>query len=320
MARPWRIQFPGALYHVASRGNNRQSVYLSDDDRTDFLDLLARVQERFSLEIFTFCLMSNHYHLFLRTPQANLAAALHWLNATYTNHFHRRHRRCGHLFQSRYHAILVTDEAHWLHLSMYIHLNPVRAGLADDPADYKWSSFRDYVRPQARFPWLNRSPILSGYGSTDPARRRNYRTECLMLAGKKPQFGKELINRVVLGSAETLRELARKHPPAGQAETVPDFRQALRPSKDARTELQRVAEAFGKDLTRLRLKARGEPPVRLAAYYHLVEHCGMSVTRVGKLMEVSVSAVSKGLARFRIRLKNNPQLRERMKAISNVKT
>lgn len=318
MARPWRIQFPNALYHVTARGNNRQAIYLSDSDRADFLELLSRSHQRFSLEILAFCLMTNHYHLFLQTPQANLSAALHWINATYTNHFHRRHRRNGHLFQGRYQAILITEEAHWLHLSMYLHLNPIRAGLVDDPADYKWSSFRDYARSQARFPWLNRSPILAEYGSNDSSRRRHYRNECLALAAKQPNFWKELLNRVVLGSAEALAELVRKYPPSGQADTVPDFRRAARPPVDPKAELGRVARAFGKDPASL--NKRGALPLRLAAYYHLVEHGGMSATQVGNLMGVSVSAVSKGLARFGSQLEINRSLRARMESMSNVKT
>ena len=318
MARPWRIQFPNAHYHVTARGNNRQAIFLSDADRSDFLDLLARAHDRFSLEVFAFCLMTNHYHLFLRTPQANLAAALHWINATYTHRFHRRHRRSGHLFQGRYQAILITDEAHWFHLSMYLHLNPVRAGLVEDPADYKWSSFRDYLRPQSRFAWLNRSVILAGYGSQDSAGRRRYRNECLALVGKKPQFWKELINRAVLGSAETLAELVRKYPPAGQAHTVPDFREAARPPVEVQAELARVAKAFGK--SPVALHQRGRHPLRLAAYYHLVEQKGMSVTQVGKLLGVSASAVSKGLARLRAQLNKDRSLRACIEAMSNVKT
>jgi len=100
MARPWRIQYEDAVYHVIARGNNRQDIFLIDEDRQDFLELLGQTSERFNLEIFAFCLMSNHFHLFLRTPEANLAPAMHWLNATYSIHFLHRHHRSGHLLQS----------------------------------------------------------------------------------------------------------------------------------------------------------------------------------------------------------------------------
>jgi REP element-mobilizing transposase RayT len=102
MARPWRIQFPGAIYHVTARGNNRQDIFAGDDDRRLFLELLARAADRFRLDLFAFGLMTNHYHLFLRTWESNLAAAMKWLNAASTGHFNRRRHRSGHLFQGQY--------------------------------------------------------------------------------------------------------------------------------------------------------------------------------------------------------------------------
>jgi len=316
MARPWRIQFPDAIYHVTARGNNRQAIFLLDSDRHDFLLLLARASDRFGLQLFAFCLMTNHYHLFLRTPDANLAASLQWLNATYTARFHRRHRRNGHLFQGRYKSVLVTDEAHWFHLSMYLHLNPIRARLVDDPADYQWSSFRDYTRPTSRFPWLDRSTILSSYSPQETAARRFYRKECLSLSEKKPKFWEDWRNRVVLGSEEVLAELVKKYPPAGRAEAVPAFRRAARPPVEVQAELVQVSRALGQ--VGEGRKKRGDLPVRLAAYYHLVEQRGMSLTKVGAAMGVSVYAVSKGLARFRQRLAEDKDLRDKIKAMSNV--
>src|SRR4030042_904598 len=117
MALPWRIQFPGAVYHVTARGNNRQDIFSGPEDRREFLELLGRAASRFGLKVFAFCLMSNHYHLFLCTLQPNLAAAMKWLNGTYTARCNRRHQRSGHLFQGRYKSILVADEAPWPQLS-----------------------------------------------------------------------------------------------------------------------------------------------------------------------------------------------------------
>ena len=311
MARPWRIQFPGAIYHVTSRGNNRQAIYLDDGDRADFLDLLSRGHARFNLQIFAFCLMTNHYHLFLRTPAANLAAALQWLNATYTGRFNRRHHRSGHLLQGRYRSVLVADEAHWLHLSIYLHLNPVRAGLVHDPADYEWSSFRDYTRPRPRFPWLAPSEVLAGYGSNENTRRRHYRQECLGLAGRQPKFWQELQNDLILGGRELRQEWARKYPPAGQAEAVPAYRKARRAQFDFAAELKRVSQAFGQ-FREGPCPGRKGSLARLVAYHHLVEHCGASVRQAAKLLGVGPSAVSQGIARFRRRLAEDEALRARV--------
>ena len=316
MARPWRIQFPNALYHVTARGNNRQAIYLNEGDRRDFLDLLRRAHERFRLQILAFCLMPNHYHLFVRTPKANLAAALQWLNATYTARFHRRHRRSGHLFQGRYKSVLVADEAHWLHLSMYLHLNPLRANLVEDPGDYEWSSCRDYTRAKSRFPWLEPEEILTQYGSGEASRRRRYRDECLALSGKRPEFWKNLRAGIVLGSRELVRDLARRYPPAGNPGAVPAFRSASRPPLDFEAERLRVAKAFGlrADAPRRKLDA----PARIAAYYHLVEHCGASTSRVADWMGVGQPAVSKGIARFREQLQEDARLRAKMETLAQM--
>ena len=139
MARPWRIQYEGAIYHVASRGNGRQALFLEDADRQDFLKLLAQAQDRFHLHLFAFCLMTNHYHLLLRTPDANLSDALKWLNTTFASQFMLRYRRGGHIFQGRFKSVLVEDDTYWQHLSFYIHLNPVRAGIVEEPQEYPWS-------------------------------------------------------------------------------------------------------------------------------------------------------------------------------------
>ncbi|OGP61401.1 MAG: hypothetical protein A2V67_01895 [Deltaproteobacteria bacterium RBG_13_61_14] len=315
MSRPWRIQFPGAIYHVTARGNDRQAIFRNNADREAFLELLGRSRDRFHLRLFAFCLMTNHYHLFLQTPQPNLAAALHWLNATYSGRFNRLHRRSGHLFQGRYQAALVTQETHWLHLSIYLHLNPVRAGLVDDPADYEWSSFRDYTRARSRFPWLSPAAVLDAYGLNPIAARRGYRRECLSLSGRPANFWEQWRTALTLAAQERLREWAKKYPPAGQAETVPAFRRAARGALNLPAELKRVSAAFGRAVEEPG-RGRHGSLARLAAYYHLVEHCGGSVRETAGSLGVGASAVSQGLIRFRRKLQSDPRLRDRVQALA----
>jgi REP element-mobilizing transposase RayT len=316
MSRPWRIQFPGAAYHVSARGNNRQTIFRDRPDREVFLELLSRAAERFDLRLFAFCLMTNHYHLFLQTPQPNLAASLHWLNATYCARFNRRHRRSGHLFQGRYHAVLVAKEAHWLHLSLYLHLNPVRANLVDDPADYEWSSFREYTRAKSRFAWLTPQVILAEYGNSPAESRRRYRRVCLALTNRPANFGEELRNALTLAGKEKLQEWAAKYPPAGQAETVPAFRRADRDEVNLPFQLRRVAEAFGRSVEEPG-RGRGGGLARQAAYYHLVEHCGVSVKETARCLGVSASAVSQGLIRFRRKLPSDRRLRGQIQTLGS---
>jgi len=299
MARPWRIQFPEAVYHISVRGNNKQDIFLDDVDRKYFLGLLSRAAHRYNLEVFAFCLMNNHYHLFLCTPEPNLSRAMQWLNGTFTGYFNWRHKRVGHLLQGRYKSVVVVDESHFQHLSMYIHLNPVRVrglNMVEDPAQYEWSSYRDYINKKSRFEWLKRNEILSNYG-TKRSRGRHYRRESLALIGKKPAFLEQLKTGVMIGTKEQLRELAEKFHPRGRGEDVPQYAKAKLCEYDPEAELKRVAEVFGVSIGDLRRKRRNFP-ARQAAYFHLVENCGMSVSNVARFFSMHTGSVSKGISRF----------------------
>lgn len=142
MARPLRLQFEGALYHVTARGNAREPIFHSSADYERFLAVTEQVVSRYGWICHAYCLMGNHYHLLVETPNANLAAGMRHLNGVYSQAFNRAHRRVGHVFQGRYRSVLVEKERHLLTLTRYIALNPVRAGLCRDPADWPWSSYR----------------------------------------------------------------------------------------------------------------------------------------------------------------------------------
>ena len=156
MARPLRIEYPNAFYHITSRGNERRAIFGSTGDYARFLGYLQSATERYGARIHCFCLMPNHYHLLLETPRANLRRILHHLNTGYTNYFNTKTERVGHLFQGRYRAVLVEKDAYALELSRYIHLNPVRANLVKEPSQYSWSSYSPYVEKEKRWGWLER--------------------------------------------------------------------------------------------------------------------------------------------------------------------
>jgi putative transposase len=141
MARPLRVQFPGGLYHVSARGNEQKLIFADDVDCDSFLRVLALVVERYHVLCHAYCLMNNHYHLLLETPDSNLSHAMRQLNGVYSQRFNRRHGRTGHLLGGRFHAVVVHRDAHLREVSRYIVLNPVRAGLVDDPAEWRWSSY-----------------------------------------------------------------------------------------------------------------------------------------------------------------------------------
>jgi len=171
MARPPRPLVPNGIYHVTARGNRRQLIFTSDHDCRHFLSLIDRVVRRFDWRCFAFCLMPNHYHLVVQTPSPNLSAGMHGINSSYSHWFNGFHDVDGHLFQQRFHAVLVESDWHLLEVSRYVSLNPVRARLCGAPADWRWSSYRALVgkAPTPRF--LAVDHLLSYFGR-DPARAR----------------------------------------------------------------------------------------------------------------------------------------------------
>lgn len=142
MSRPIRIEFPDALYHVTARGDRREDIFEDDHDRRAFLQTLAAVVEQFNWLCYAWCLMDNHYHLLIQTPDANLSKGMRQLNGVFTQTSNRRHHRVGHLFQGRFKAILVDSDAYLLELARYVVLNPVRARIVKKPGDWPWSSYR----------------------------------------------------------------------------------------------------------------------------------------------------------------------------------
>ena len=149
MPHPLRLEFPGAIYHIYSRGNERKDVFRLSDDYELFLGILAETALTFDVLIHAYCLMPNHFHLLLETKDSNLSQVMKRLLGLYTVRFNRKHKRLGHLFQGRYKALIVDKDAYFLQLSRYVHLNPVKAKLVKNPEDYRWSSMRYYLKEKS---------------------------------------------------------------------------------------------------------------------------------------------------------------------------
>ena len=176
MARPLRIEYPGAIYHVTSRGNARKKIFLEDIDREEFLTTLGWVIERFGWLCHAYCLMDNHFHLLIETPKPNLSLGMRQLNGVYTQRFNRRHKRVGHLFQGRFKAILVERDSYLLELARYIVLNPVRAKIVSTVKGYPWSSYSATVGLTPAPAWLTLDGILKPFASTRSIARKRYAT------------------------------------------------------------------------------------------------------------------------------------------------
>lgn len=174
MARPLRIEFAGALYHVTSRGDRREDIYEDDVDRQSFLAVLGDVAARFNWVCHAYCLMSNHYHLLIETPNANLSQGMRQLNGVFTQASNRRHGRTGHLFQGRFKAILVDRDAYLLEVTRYIVLNPVRAHMVELPEHWPWSSYRATAGLSPAVPFLDTDTILSLFGKQRGRSRKQY--------------------------------------------------------------------------------------------------------------------------------------------------
>jgi REP element-mobilizing transposase RayT len=218
MPRPLRIQFPGAVYHVMNRGNGRQTIFEDATDARRFMALLEEVAAPLAWRFYAYCLMTNRYHFVIHTPHANLSAGMQALAARYTQDFNRRHARDGQLFRGRFHAILVEREAYLVPLVRYVVLNPVLANLAEDPAAWRWSSYRATAGTAPPPALLDLSWMLGHYGEALPEAQRAWRAhiaECLGEREKVQALEALLKNRSILGSrdfARGARRLARKQP------------------------------------------------------------------------------------------------------------
>lgn len=219
MARPIRVEFEGAVYHVMARGNQRRPIFRDDQDRRQFLDALGEMAERFGVLIHLYCLIPNHYHLAVETPRGNLSRAVGWLQVTYTVRFNRRHRRSGHLFQGRFKAQLVEADEYARALVCYVHLNPVRprdrekvvpAERAAELARYPWSSHLDYAGLRAKSPdWLNLE-WLRYWGRSPRMAHEEYRREIKGYFGRPVASPWEkLRGGLVLGTERLWRKVCR---------------------------------------------------------------------------------------------------------------
>ncbi|MBQ0797928.1 MAG: transposase [Porticoccaceae bacterium] len=163
MSRPLRLEFPNALYHITSRGDRREDIYDDDVDRAAFLTVFSGVINQCNWVCYAYCLMSNHYHLLVQTPDSNLSKGMRQLNGIYTQSYNRRHNKIGHLFQGRYKAILVDEDAYLLELSRYIVLNPVKAGMVRQVNRWPWSSYNAMIGDGQSPEWLSSDYLLSQF-------------------------------------------------------------------------------------------------------------------------------------------------------------
>ena len=249
MARPLRIEFAGALYHVMSRGNERRRIVKDDRDRARRLDWLRRTVETYRWRLHAFVLMNNHDHLFVETPEPNLSAGMQHLNGSYTSYYNRRHDRSGHLFPGRYTAQLIETEGHFWEVSRYVHLNPVRGKLADRPQDWAWSSYPGYHRAARQLPWVTYRRVLREFGRQEQEARRQYRRFVAAgIASMPPSPWRDAVEGLIVGGEEFVYRIQEMLGGRRADRSLPAL-EALRPRPSLSRIMEVVAKSFGADMS-----------------------------------------------------------------------
>ena len=209
MARALRLSFENAFYHITARGIRKENIFYSDKDKKVFLDKINETFNKYSFVLYAYCLMDNHYHLFIKTPFANISQGMHYLNTSYANWFKAKHKLTGSIFQGRYKSILVDEDSYALVLSAYIHLNPLRAGMVDNIEDYPFSSFLDYIGKRNPFIVLDMSLILNKSSNNPEEAKKKYKQFVIENADLKNPIEKSYKN-IALGSEKSRKDKSKR--------------------------------------------------------------------------------------------------------------
>jgi REP element-mobilizing transposase RayT len=320
MARPLRILFPDAFYHVTCRGNERKPIFRDDTDRSVFIDKLRASREIYGVEIHAYVLMPNHFHLIVKTPKANLSAFMRHFNISYTAAFNRRHKRVGHLYQGRYKAIVVDEDSYLLELSRYVHVNPVRirSYRAQDIREkirsldnFPWSSLRGYLYSANKLPWINYDAVL-GYVGGSRKRYGEFLAEGIRKGYDTPW--EKLQGQVVLGQEDFIEHVKSKMNGRGSKREQPAVRRFQ--ATELKAVLKAVARHFGlaeENITGKRTRHRNERAIAMELIYR---HSGVSQAEIGKTLGgLDYSAVSRERKWLREKAQNDKALRAALSTI-----
>jgi REP element-mobilizing transposase RayT len=299
MARPLRLESPGALWHVTSRGNERHAIVRDDRDRQRFLAILAEAIADTGWRLFAYVLLDNHYHLLLETPEPNLSVGMRQLNGRYGQWFNRRHDRVGHVFQGRFGGIRIEREAHLLEVSRYVVLNPVRAGVTATAAGYRWSSFRATAGLRPAPAWLRTDLVLALFGVSAEAARRRY-AAFVADGARRASPWQGLLQQVFLGSEAFVR--ATLGQVAADREVPKAQRDGPRPTLDQL--LAAVARESGQPPQTVCRRRAG--PERLLLAYLGRHDCALRLRALGDALDVDIGYVSRLAAQGQARLTNDP--------------
>ncbi|MBI4699225.1 MAG: transposase [Nitrospirae bacterium] len=322
MARPLRIQYPDAFYHVTCRGNERQNIFRDDEDRSRFIQQLNQSVKIYAVKLHSYVLMINHFHLLVETPLANLSEFMRHLNIAYIGYFNRRHNRAGHLYQGRFKAIIVDKDTYLSVLSRYIHLNPIRIKAlekAEPKEKYRrlvrnpWSSLAGYLSKRKRQRFVEYKLVLAEYGGDTDKARKSYRKALIEEMAQGKDIHKQVIAQTVLGGEEFIGWLKEKFLGEQKDREAPAHR-AIRRHRSHEEIVDVVVRNTGKTLEEIK-KEKG--PVRQILMDLLHRQGGMTNPEIGRLFSVDYSSVSQERKRLWQRAEKDRKLSSLQRDIQN---
>jgi REP element-mobilizing transposase RayT len=318
MARQWRIEYEGAFYHVLSRGIEQRDIFYDNVDRQNFLNILGRMSERFDIDIYAYVLMNNHYHLLVKTNKANLSRSLQWLGTTYTGRFNRRHDRRGHLFQGRFRSIIVENDDYLIQLSFYIHRNPVRAGLVERLANYRWSSYPAYAYGSAQPNWLNTQFLLSQFNVQD--KHKAYREKVQEYAREEKRIWEDVRHGLIFGTGDFIDRIKSTYLTGEPHKEIPQQRMILK-NRNLATLLSKGAEILKCDIEAFRqasrIKDSGKEERDLLIYL-LWELGKYKNSEIGNPFGLGYSSVSRRVSIVKSKLEKDQELRRKYEKIKSL--
>jgi len=313
MARPIRVEYPYAIYHVISRGIRRDNIYREDDDKEKFLEKLKETKEKYNIEVFCYCLMDNHYHLLIRTPLGNLTKTMHYLNASYTNWVKAKHDIVGPVFQGRYKSILIEDESYLLTLSSYIHLNPLRADMVDKLEDCKYNSFNEYI-DKLDYEIVDKDFILRKFENIEA-----YKDFIYEWYDENGDIDKEEIYGMngLLGSKRFVEKIIKKIGEDEDKKNLEEYSNVnINPIKKEDIE-KLMIKTFDIKKEKLYKKSYGND-YRNMFIYLLKKYTGMKLIEIGELFNIRYTSVSMKTKRFKEKCKRNKSLNKKKNKIEGI--
>jgi REP element-mobilizing transposase RayT len=264
MARALRTDFPGAVHHVTSRGNERRPIFVDDCDREMFLQFLGQAVARFRWSVTAYVLMTNHFHLLIQTPEPNLSRGMHWLNTAYVVWFNRRYERSGHLYGGRFKAFLIEKESYFATALRYVVLNPVRARMVARPEEYRWSSYRATAGLETAPDWLDTFIALAPFAPDPTLARVFYRDFVEQKVASKERLWDKVVNGIYLGTEAWRRKMRKAVEAKPRSTDHPKAHRAVGRPKMNRV-IAAVAKSTGEATESIRIM-RGSALRRLAAW------------------------------------------------------